>query len=212
MEQPFHSQRAVPQNRFTPAKIAGLGASLLLQAGFVYAIISGLAGQIISKLPEELKVAVEQEKIAPKPPPPPPPQVDLPPPPSAPPPEINIQTTVTTSPITVSDKPPPPPPPPQVVHTSVTTPVSIGRPHTCTNMPYPAVAQRLGQEGTTTLSFKIGVDGTVTSPSVSKSSGFDSLDSAAMECVQHWHYTPQKVDGNPVEATWQANVVWKIPR
>src|ERR1700749_4717317 len=124
MEQPFHSQRAGPQSRFTPARIAGLVASLALQAGFVFAIISGLAATVISKLPEELKVAVEQEKIAPKPPPPPPPQVELPPPPVAPPPEINIQTTVTTSPITVSDKPPPPPPP-APVHTSVTTPVSI---------------------------------------------------------------------------------------
>ena len=107
MEQPFHSQR-LPQSRLTPAKIAGLVASVALQAGFVFAIISGLAGTLISKIPQELKVAVEQEKITPKPPPPPPPQVDLPPPPVAPPPEINIQTTVTTSPITVSDKPPPP--------------------------------------------------------------------------------------------------------
>jgi TonB family protein len=169
MEQPFHSQRAVQQSRFTPAKIAGLAASIALQAGFVFAIISGLAGTLISKLPQELKVAVEQEKITPKPPPP-------------------------------------------VVHQSVTTPVSIGRAHTCTNMPYPAVAQRLGQEGTTTLAFKIGTDGSVSSPSVSKSSGFDSLDSAALSCVGHWRYTPQKVDGNPVEATWTANVVWKIPR
>jgi len=207
MEQPFHSQR-IQQSRLTPAKIAGLVASVALQAGFVFAIISGLAGTLIAKLPQELKVAVEQEKITPKPPPPPPPQVDLPPPPVAPPPEINIQTTVTTSPITVSDKPPPPP----VVHQSVTTPASIGRAHTCTNMPYPAVAQRLGQEGTTTLAFKIGTDGSVSNPSVSKSSGFDSLDSAALSCVGHWRYTPQKVDGNPVETTWTANVVWKIPR
>jgi protein TonB len=207
MEQPFHSQRAVPQSRFTPAKIAGMAASVALQAGFVFAIISGLAATVISKLPEELKVAVEQEKIAPKPPPPPPPQVELPPPPVAPPPEINIQVETQSSPITVSSKPPPPP----VQHTAVTTPVSIGRPHTCINN-YPQTAQRLGQEGTTTLSFRIGTDGSVTSPSVTKSSGFESLDNAAMECVQRWHYTPQKVDGNPVDANWTANVVWKIPR
>jgi len=209
MEQPFHSQRAVPQSRFTPTRIAGLAASIALQAGFVFAIISGLAATVISKLPEELKVAVEQEKIQPKPPPPPPPQVELPPPPVAPPPEINIETPVTSSPITVSNKPPPPP----VQHQAVTTPVSIGRPHTCTNMPYPATAQRLGQEGTTQVTFKIGIDGSVTDPKVTKSSGFDSLDEAALSCVTHWHYTPQKVDGNPVETpSWPANVVWKIPR
>ncbi|HTT99538.1 MAG TPA: energy transducer TonB [Rhizomicrobium sp.] len=186
-----------------------MAASIALQAGFVFAIISGLAATVISKLPEELKVAVEQEKIQPKPPPPPPPQVELPPPPVAPPPEINIETPVTSSPITVSNKPPPPP----VQHQAVTTPVSIGRPHTCTNMPYPATAQRLGQEGTTQVTFKIGIDGSVTDPKVTKSSGFDSLDEAALSCVTHWHYTPQKVDGNPVETpSWPANVVWKIPR
>jgi len=186
-----------------------MAASIALQAGFVFAIISGLAATVISKLPEELKVAVEQEKIAPKPPPPPPPQVELPPPPVAPPPEINIQTTVTTSPITVSDKPPPPPAPP--VHTSVTTPVSIGRKHDCTNQ-YPPTAQRLGQEGTTLLSFKVGTDGSVSGVSVAKSSGFDSLDNAAVTCASRWQYKPASEDGQPVVKDWQANVVWKIPR
>jgi len=206
MEQPFHSQRAVPQSRFTPARIVGLVASLALQAGFVFAIISGLAATMISKLPEELKVAVEREKIIPKPPPPPPPQIDLPPPPTAPPPDINIQTEAPAPSITVSNKPPPPAP----VHTAVTTPVSIGRAHQCIEQ-YPSIALRLGQEGITTLSFKIGTDGSVSGPSVTKSSGFDVLDNAALSCVTRWHYTPQKVDGSPVEATWQANVVWKIP-
>src|ERR1700749_4436707 len=179
MEQPFHSQRAGPQSRFTPARIAGLVASLALQAGFVFAIISGLAATVISKLPEELKVAVEQEKIAPKPPPPPPPQVELPPPPSAPPPEINIQTEAPAPSITVTNKPPPPAPPP--VHTAVTTPVSIGRPHQCIEQ-YPPIALRLSQEGTTTLSFKVTTDGGVSNVTVAKSSGFDSLDNAAVSC------------------------------
>src|SRR4029077_3369449 len=99
----------------------GMAAALLLQAGFVYAIVSGLAATLIQKLPEELKVAVEQEKIIRKPPPPPPPQVDIPPPPVAPPPEINIQMDVPQqSTITVTNKPPPPP----VVHQAVSTPVS----------------------------------------------------------------------------------------
>ncbi len=207
MEQPFHSQRAVPQNRFTPAKIAGLGASLLLQAGFVYAIISGLAGQIISKLPEELKVAVEQEKIAPKPPPPPPPQVELPPPPVAPPPEINIETPVTTSPITVTNKPPPPAPP--VVHAVASTPVSVGRPHVC-QQNYPEVSVRLNEEGTTTLSMKVMTDGSVSDVTVAKSSGFPRLDEAAVSCAGRWHYKPASQDGNPVEMSWQANVQWKL--
>jgi protein TonB len=186
--------------------MAGLGASLLLQAGFVYAIISGLAGQIISKLPEELKVAVEQEHITPKPPPPPPPQVDLPPPPVAPPPEINILTEAPVSPITVTNKPPPPPPP---VHQAVSTPVSVGRPHVC-QQNYPEVSVRLNEEGTTTLSMKVMPDGSVTNVTVAKSSGYSRLDDAAVSCAGRWRYKPASQDGNPVEMNWQANVQWKL--
>lgn len=205
MEQPFHSQRAVP-NRLTPQKVIGLGAAILLQAGFIYALISGLAATIINKLPEELKVAVEQEKITPKPPPPPPPQVDIPPPPVAPPPDINIQIEAPAPSITVSNKPPPP-----VVHQAVSTPVSIGRKHECSQV-YPPMSQKLGEEGTTTLSFHIMTDGSVTNATVAKSSGSERLDSAAISCAERWHYTPAKQDGQPVESPWQANVVWKMPR
>jgi len=199
--------RTVP-NRFTTQKAIGLVAAVLLQAGFVYALISGLAATLIQKLPEELKVAVEQEKIEAKPPPPPPPQVDIPPPPVVPPPEINIQVeTQAPSPITVTNKPPPPPP---VVHQAVSTPVSVGRPHVCTEQ-YPPMALRLGQEGTTMLSFKVTTEGGVSNVTVAKSSGYDSLDSAAVSCAARWHYKPATQDGTPVERDWQANVVWKIP-
>jgi len=181
-------------------------AAVALQAGFVYAIVSGLAATLIQKLPEELKVAVEQEKIIPKPPPPPPPQVDLPPPPVAPPPVINIQSDAPASPITVVNHPPPPAP---VVHTAVTTPVSIGRAHTCMDK-YPEVSVRLNEEGTTTLSFKVMPDGSVSNVSVAKSSGSDRLDNAAVSCAGRWRYKPQMVDGTAVETGWQANVQWKL--
>ena len=208
MEQPFHSMRTIQQRTITPQRALGMVAAIALQAGFVYAIVSGLAATMIQKLPDVLKVDVQQEKITPKPPPPPPPQVDIPPPPTAPPPVINIQTEAAPSPITVTNKPPPPPPP--VVHQAVSTPVSIGRPHTCTDK-YPEVSVRLNEEGTTTLSFHVMPDGTVSGATVAKSSGSDRLDNAAISCVERsWHYTPAKQDGNPVETSWQANVVWKL--
>ncbi len=206
MEQPFHSIRSVPNRPITPQRAVGMAAALLLQAGFVYALVSGLAATLIQKLPEELKVAVEQEKIIPKPPPPPPPQVDIPPPPVAPPPEINIQMDVPQqSTITVTNKPPPPP----VVHQAVSTPVSIGRPHTC-QQNYPEVSVRLNEEGTTTLSFHVMTDGSVSNVSVAKSSGSDRLDNAAVSCAQRWRYKPATQDGNAMETPWQANVQWKL--
>jgi periplasmic protein TonB len=209
MEQPFHSVRSIPQKPFTPARAAGLAAALLLQAGFFYAIVSGLAATLVQKLPDVLKVDVQQEKITPKPPPPPPPTVDLPPPPSAPPPVINIATDAPTNTITVTNKPPPPAPPPPVVHQAVTTPVSIGRAHSCLDK-YPEVSVRLNEEGTTTLSFHVTTDGGVSDVSVAKSSGSERLDTAAVACAGRWHYKPQTVDGNPVETPWQAAVQWKL--
>lgn len=207
MDQPFHSMRTIPQRTITPQRAIGMVAAVLLQAGFVYALVSGLAATMIQKLPEVLKVDVEREKILPKPPPPPPPQVDIPPPPTAPPPEINIQVDAPAPSITVTNKPPPPAPP---VHQAVSTPVSIGRPHTCEKY-YPEVSIRLNEVGTTLLSFKVMPDGSVSGASVSKSSGSDRLDAAAIECVQRsWRYTPAKQDGQAVETPWQANVQWKL--
>lgn len=207
MEQPFHSMRTVP-NRFTPQKAMWLGAAVLLQAAFIYALVNGLAATLIAKLPEELKVAVEREKITPKPPPPPPPQVDLPPPPVVPPPDINIQIeSPSPSPITVTNKPPPPPAP---VHQVISTPVSIGRPHTCGGNDYPPMSVKLGEEGTATVSFHVMPDGSVTNASVTKSTGSSRLDSATVSCVERWRYKPATVDGNPVEREWQAAVQWKL--
>jgi periplasmic protein TonB len=207
MEQPFHSMRIVPGKGFTPQKAAGLAAAVVLQIVFVWALISGLAATLIEKIPQELKVAVEQEKVQPKPPPPPPPQVDLPPPPSVPPPAINIEAPQSASPITVTTKPPPPAPPP--THTAVSTPVSIGRPHVCTQN-YPETSVRLNEEGTTLLSFKVMTDGSVSGVSVAKSSGYPRLDEAAISCAGKWRYKPASEDGTPVEKEWQANVQWKL--
>ena len=49
MEQPFHSVRSIPQKAFTPARAAGLAAALVLQAGFFYAIVSGLAATLVQR-------------------------------------------------------------------------------------------------------------------------------------------------------------------
>jgi protein TonB len=207
MDQPFHSVRNIPQRTITPQRALGMAAAVLLQAGFVYALVSGLAATMIQKLPDVLKVDVEREKIVPKPPPPPPPQVDIPPPPTAPPPEINIQVDAPAPSITVTNKPPPPPP---VVHQAVSTPVSIGRPHVCGGQYYPEVSVRLNEEGTATAAFHVMPDGSVSNVSIAKSSGSDRLDNATITCVGHWRYKPATQDGNAVEMPWQAAVQWKL--
>ncbi len=210
MEQPFHSMQTAQTRGITPQKAAGLIAAIALQAVFVYALASGLAQTLMEKIPEELKVAVEQEKTPPKVPPPPPPQLETPPPPFVPPPEIVIQTEAApTNAITTQNVVKAPPPPVVVPHQTVSSPASIGRPHVCTQN-YPDISVRLNEEGTTTLSFHIAVDGSVNNVAVAKSSGFPRLDEAALSCAGRWRYKPAMQDGNPVEVPWQANVQWKL--
>jgi periplasmic protein TonB len=206
MEQPFHSMKAAQNKGLTPEKIVGMGLAIALQIGFVWALATGLAGTLIEKLPDELKVAVEQEKIPPKAPPPPPPQLETPPPPFVPPPDIVIQTEAppTTTITTTAVKPVQ-----QVEHKAISSPASVGRTHSCMQN-YPVLSQKMNEEGTTTLSFHIKADGSVADVAVAKSSGFSRLDDAAVSCAQRWTYKPAMQDGQPVEVPWQTNVQWKL--
>lgn len=185
-----------------------MGAALVLQVIIIWALATGLAQQIVEKIPQEIQTNIVKEKPPeqPKTPPPPPPDMVKPPPPFIPPPDIVVSNEAPpTNTITnVTNKVAPPPKP------AITEPASIGRPHVCGQRYYPALATRLGHQGTTTLSFKIGTDGSVKDPKVAQSSGFEELDNAAITCAQEWHYKPAIQSGQPVEVPWEAKVTWKL--
>jgi protein TonB len=61
---------------------------------------------------------------------------------------------------------------------------------TPTQPPYPRLAVRLGQEGTTRLVVEINPQGEVIAISLHKSSGFAVLDKAAIAAVQEWKFIP----------------------
>lgn len=209
MQQPEHLRASVAAQP-TPRRFLTFGLVALFHVVVIYAFATGLAANMATHALQEIKAQVVPPKLPNvKPPPPPPPELAKPPPPFVPPPEINIQAeTTNTSPITVTHAPPQ-----QVAKVEappVTTPVSIGKAHECNSMFYPPIAQRLGQEGTTVVAFHITPDGDVTDPRVSESSGHDSLDEAALRCVATWHYKPATQSGHPIEAPWQARVVWKL--
>ena len=81
-------------------------------------------------------------------------------------------------------------------------------PHVCTQF-YPRLASILRHEGTTTVAFTITAKGTVAEPKITSSSGYAELDEAALVCVQTWRYNPAIDNGQPVAATWKAEVAWK---
>jgi TonB family protein len=91
-----------------------------------------------------------------------------------------------------------------------TTPVGIGRPHTCTES-YPERAKEVGADGTTVLAFTIRKDGTIEDLAVDVTSGNADLDAAAMDCAKTWTYKPAVRDGVPIAERWKVSVVWRFP-
>jgi len=96
---------------------------------------------------------------------------------------------------------------PVVQHLS--RPPALSRPENCRD-DYPFFARIFGDEGTTELAFTVMADGTVSGVKVSKSSGSDRLDDAAVDCVQRWHYRPGIKDDQLVDSPMTVSVVWAL--
>lgn len=217
MERPAHF---LSQQRHVQSKLVAFSGSLVIVAAAVFAVATGLTFTGVRLIPHTVNVEVIKS------PPPkvqpivqPPPELVKPTVAAVPPPEIQIETppqqqTITATkmpphpvvqPVQTAPAAPPAPPKPE----GISAPVSIGASHSCMNE-YPAVAQRLNQEGTTSIKFTVNTDGSVSGVQVVGSSGHDTLDQAAIRCAQNWRYKPAMQNGQPVTAPWQTNVQWKL--
>ncbi len=86
--------------------------------------------------------------------------------------------------------------------TAVMTPPSLGASYLHNPKPvYPALARRLGEQGTVVLQVRVSADGHVDSVSVRRTSGYRQLDRAALSAVRQWTFTPASSAGRPV-AGW----------
>jgi periplasmic protein TonB len=76
---------------------------------------------------------------------------------------------------------------------------------------YPLMAVRLNQTGNVMLKLSIDEHGAVVAATVEKSSGYDSLDSAAVAWViAHWRYEPATKDGKPFATNTDAVVTFRL--
>jgi protein TonB len=66
---------------------------------------------------------------------------------------------------------------------------------------YPSLARRLGEEGTVILRVRVTAQGQVETLHVQQSSGYGPLDSAALNAVRQWTFTPAHLAGKP-QAGW----------
>jgi periplasmic protein TonB len=202
MERPEHDMASAvkgsKQSRMTSGAVA-----IGINVAIIAALVAGLSSSQLRKAMVDISASVIAKKAAPKALPPPPPAMVRPPPTvAAPPPQIVIAAP--PPPVVVPKAAPPPPPaiPP-------TEPKEIARTHTLP--PYPALSQRMGEQGTTQLACEIGVDGKPTACSVTKTSGSPRLDEAASSYVKdHYTWQPATRDGKPVAGKTQLNVVWDL--
>jgi periplasmic protein TonB len=208
MQQPEHILRRQSAAQSAPRRLLGIIVVAGLHLVVIWAVAVSLANGLLQKLPTELKAeVVQQPPPKDKLPPPPPPEMVKPPPPFVPPPDISIQNEApVTNTITVQNQVATPP---AQKPSGITAPASVGKPHECQHA-YPAIAVRLGQQGTVVLSLRITTDGDVKDVTVKESSGHDSLDNAAVSCAQSWHYKPAMENGQPVEVPWDARVPFKL--
>jgi protein TonB len=218
MDQPLHDFKPFEVGHANSHRVASIGAVALLHVFAVYMLASGLAQNLIAKLPQEFKAEViPQKQEVVKPPPPPPPDLQKPPPPFVPPPDINIQTEAAApNTITVQSKVPTPPPPQPAAPpkpAGITAPVSLKGSHNCSDRFYPPIAQRLSQQGTTRVRITVSADGQVTDAKIVGPSGHDSLDDAAVKCVMSgsWGgYHPAMQNGQAIAAQTEVNIVWRL--
>jgi protein TonB len=197
--------------------------TILVMTGLLYAIITGLAYDVIKKTAENLKVIDVNDQPPPpaKPPPPPKDMPKVPPPPITPPPLVRMEAppppiqTVTAPPPPyippVAPAPPAPPPPPRKTVSAQSAKGDLRTLFSADD--YPAAAQSAGAEGTAQAELTIGPDGRVVGCNLVRSSGNSALDSATCNILRRRaKFTPARdSNGNPTtDSITTPPIVWRL--
>ena len=194
--------------------------TVIVVGGLMYAIVTGLAYNVIKKATQDLKTFdVEQQPPPPEQPPPPPKDMPkVPPPPITPPPLVRVEApppqiqTVTAAPPVyippVAPAPPPPPPPPRQSQARSLTGSLQGL---ISGDDYPPSALDNNEQGSVQVSLTIGSNGRVTGCS---SSGGASATLKAATCrllTARARFSPaQDASGNPTSSTYSQTITWRI--
>jgi protein TonB len=193
---------------------------LLLHVLLIYSLVTGLARKVVEviKQPIETKV-IEEVKPPPPPdnPPPPPPKMAAPPPPFIPPPEVQVANPPPQNAIAAVSNVKPdnpaftrPQPPVQAAAKGPSRVNAVVDFSTCRTPDYPRNSQRNEEQGTVTLQFLIGLDGSVKDSRIEHTSGYRELDKAAQRGLSACKFRPALVDGKPTETWSSVQYVWRL--
>ena len=189
--------------------------------GLMYAIVTGLAYNVVKHAAENLKVVDVEEPPPPpeKPPPPPKDMPDVPPPPMTPPPLVRVNTPPppiqvietpnippVAPPVIAPPKPPPPPAPRQAEPKSLVGSLQ----GLISAEDYPPSALDNNEQGTVSVTLTVGPSGRVTG--CSPSGGPSSLQSVTCRLLtSRARFSPaQDGSGNPITSTTSARITWRI--
>lgn len=209
------------------SRIVAIVIVALVHAVLGYALITGLAYNVVKKVAEDLNTFDVKEEPPPpeeEPPPPPPEQPTEPPPVVAPPPIVQnpnpppvVVRTVQTPPpvfIPTPTAPPAPPPAPPAPPTVSKAAGAKGNPaQWITQDDYPPGALRREESGTTAVSWEINSQGRVQNCKVTSSSGSPELDNTVCRLLERrGRYSPaMDASGNPIVSRASRRVVWQLP-
>ncbi len=197
----------------------------ILQLALGYAIVTGLAYNVIKKAAQDLKTFdVEEQPPPPEEPPPPPKDMPkVPPPPVTPPPLVRVNTTPPPiqvieaptpppiPPVVQAPPPPAPPPPPRKVVSAQSAKGDLRALFSADD--YPAAAQAAEAQGTAQAQLTIGPDGRVTGCNLVRSTGNGALDSATCNILRRRaKFTPARdSNGNATSDTITTPpIVWRL--
>ncbi len=201
----------------------------LIHIALGYALVTGLAYNVIKKAAEDLKTFdVEEEPPPPEEEPPPPEKTpDVPPPPQVAAPPPLVRTPVIESPVQATPNPPPfvptpiarpappappaPPPPPPVRRVEPKSAVGNLQ-GLFRDSDYPETAIDREEQGSVRVSLQIGTTGRVTGCSVTSSSGSRTLDQATCRILQsRARFTPATdSSGNPTSGSFSQTITWRL--
>jgi len=78
--------------------------------------------------------------------------------------------------------------------------------------PYPDSADLDGEQGAVLIDVFVRPSGHVTAYRIAQSSGFDDLDTAALQSVLNWKFVPATHDGDPVARWTTVRIVFQLPQ
>jgi protein TonB len=191
--------------------------------GLMYAIVTGLAYNVVKKTAENLKVIdIEEPPPPPEEPPPPPPDMPkVPPPPMTPPPLVRLQAPeppiqVVESPVIPPVAPPvmapPRPAPPPAPRQSQARSLTGSLQSVFTNDDYPPSAMDNNEQGSVSVTLTIGPSGRVTGCNATGSASSTLKNATCRIASARARFSPaQDENGNPTTSTYgPQTVTWRL--